>query len=227
LGVLAVSKFLPGLDAVIPPLCAAEGISLARFLAVDAAGSLLWSGFNIGLGYAFSNELAAAIRWAQQFGMVLGMAVGVPIVLYVAWRGLVLVRMIKELQVRRISPPVLAERLQFDSKVAVLDLTNYEEDPAGGEFVEGIPGAFRVDPQLLRKSGRVVVPEDVDIVLYCSTGCDALSARVALGLRDIGVHNVWVLDGGLQAWREHGFAVSPPLDTPEAIAARIGAKLTG
>ena len=43
LPVLCVAKFFPGLDAVMPPLAGAEGVSLARFLALDPVGSLLWS----------------------------------------------------------------------------------------------------------------------------------------------------------------------------------------
>lgn len=222
LGVLCMSKFFPGLDAVIPPLSAAEGISPGPFLAVDAAGSLLWSGFNIGLGFVFSNELAAVTRWAQQFGMVLGLAIGVPIALYVFWRGLALVRMVRELRVRRISAPMLAERLERDDKLAVLDLANFEEEE---DFADGIPGAYRVDPRLLRKSGRVIVPEDVDIILYCSSGSDTVSARAAVSLKRIGVRNVWVLDGGMQAWREYGFPVGQPLEMPHTVAARVGARL--
>ena len=95
LSVLCVAKFVPGLDAVMPPLSGAEGVSLAGFLALDAVGSFLWSGFYVGLGYLFSNELDVAIRWAQHFGTALGIAIGVPIVLYAGWRGLTLVRMIR------------------------------------------------------------------------------------------------------------------------------------
>ena len=67
---------------------------LARFLALDAVGSLLWSACYAGLGYVFSNQLEAAIRWVQHCGTALGIAIAVPIVLYAGWRGLTLVRMI-------------------------------------------------------------------------------------------------------------------------------------
>ena len=67
LPVLCVAKFLPGLDAVMPPLAGAEGVSLAGFLALDAVGSFLWSGVYVGLGYLFSNQLDVAIRWVQTF----------------------------------------------------------------------------------------------------------------------------------------------------------------
>ena len=116
--VLCVAKFLPGLDAVIPPLCGAEGVSLTLFLALDTVGSFLWSSFYVGLGYLFSNELDVAIRWVQHFGTALGFGIGIPIALYAGWRGLVLVRMIRQLRLRRISPPMLARKLKSNSKVA-------------------------------------------------------------------------------------------------------------
>jgi 3-mercaptopyruvate sulfurtransferase SseA len=49
-----------------------------------------------------------------------------------------------------------------------------------------------------------------------------VSARAALGLNRIGVHKVWVLEGGLEAWRQQGFPLSRPLETPEVIAERVG-----
>ena len=97
-----MAKFFPGLGAVLPPLVGAEGISLARFLALDTLGGVLWSGFYAGLGYLFSNEVNIAIRWVRDFGTVVAIGIGIPIGLYVGWRGLVLVRMIRRLQLRRI-----------------------------------------------------------------------------------------------------------------------------
>ena len=81
LPVLCVAKFVPGLDAVMPPIAGAEGVPLARFLALDAVGSLLWSVCYAGLGYVFSNQLESAIRWVQHCGTALGIAIGTPIVL--------------------------------------------------------------------------------------------------------------------------------------------------
>ena len=224
LPIICVAKFIPGLDAVMPPLGGAEGVPIARFLALDAIGSLLWSGCYAGLGFVFANQLNLAIRWVQHCGTALGVAIGVPIVLYAGWRGLTLARVIWELRRRRISPPVLARKLKSDGRVAVLDLTNFEED-GGGESVEAIPGAFLVDPSVLRKVTQIDVPDDVKIILCCPSGSNAVIARAAVGLKRIGVDKVWVLEGGLKAWREHGFPVSRSLDLPEAVAERLGVKL--
>jgi membrane protein DedA with SNARE-associated domain/rhodanese-related sulfurtransferase len=224
LRVLCVAKFLPGLDIVMPPLVGAEGASAAGFLAFDAVGAFLWSGFYVALGYIFSNQVDVAIGWVKHLGTALGIAIGVPIVLYAGWRALALLGMIHRLRLRRISPAMLNRKLKSSSKVAVLDLLNFEED-AEGESLEGIPGAMRVDPSRLRNSPRIAVPDDVEIILYSSSGGDMLSARAAIELNRIGVDKVWVLEGGLKGWREQGFPVSESLEAAEVVAARVGVKL--
>jgi membrane protein DedA with SNARE-associated domain/rhodanese-related sulfurtransferase len=224
LPLLFVYKFVPGLDGLLPPLCGAEGVSAARFIALDTAGSLLWAGCYVGAGYLFSNQLDAAIGRAEHLGTALVVAIGVPFVLYAGWRGLVLVRMIRRLQVRRITPPMLARKLKSRMKVAVLDLMRFEPDTEGPS-VMAIPGAFRVDPARLRTSPQITVPDDVELILYCSSRRDVVSARVAVALERIGLDRVWVLEGGLKAWREQGFPVAQSLEAPEVVAERLGVKL--
>jgi membrane protein DedA with SNARE-associated domain/rhodanese-related sulfurtransferase len=224
LPILFFAKFLPGVDGVLPPLLGAEGVSLAGFLALDTIGSLFWSVSYVGLGYVFSNQLELAIGWAEHFGTALAIAIGVPIVLWAGWRGLALLRMIRRLRVRRISPPMLDRKLKSKSKVAVLDLLGFELE-TDGDSHEAIPGAFRVEPSRLRNSPHITVPADVEIVLYTSSGRDTVCARAALGLNRIGVENVWVLQGGLEAWREKGFPVAPTPELPEVVAERLGVKL--
>jgi membrane protein DedA with SNARE-associated domain/rhodanese-related sulfurtransferase len=226
LPLLCVAKFLPGLDAVIPPLAGAEGVSPAGFLALDAVGSFLWSAFYVGVGYAFSNQLEIAAGWAKHFGTAAGLAIGVPCCLYAGWRGLILILMIRRLEVRRVSPTMLHRKLRSGNRVALLDLQDFEDQTSGEESDFGgspaIPGAFRVDPSRLRNSPHIHVPGDVEIVLYCSSRSDMVSARAALELKRIGVENVWVLEGGLNGWREKGLPLSQSPEAPEAVAERLG-----
>ncbi|HWC16637.1 MAG TPA: VTT domain-containing protein [Terriglobales bacterium] len=222
--VLCVAKFLPGVNFVMPPLVGAEGVSLAVFIALDTLGCFLWSGFYTGLGYLFSNEVDVAIRWVKNFGALFGIVILGPLCVYAAWRGVVLLRMIRRLRLRRIGPAMLFRKLKSNTKTAVLDLLDFEGD-SNSKNQEAIPGAFRVDPSRLQKSPHISVPEDVDVILYSSSGGDAVPARAAVGLQRIGVHNVWVLEGGLKAWREQGFPVAPSPELPELAAARVGVKL--
>jgi membrane protein DedA with SNARE-associated domain/rhodanese-related sulfurtransferase len=224
LPLLCVAKFIPGLDGLMPPLAGAEAVSPTAFLALDAIGSLIWSSFYVGVGYVFSEQLEIAVGWAKHFGTALTLAIGVPFCLYIGWRGLILIRMIRQLRVRLISAPMLHRKLSSGSKLALLDLLDFEEE-TGGESPQAIPGAFRIDPSRLRHSPRIVVPGDVEIVLYCSSRRDIVSARAAVALKRIGVENVWVLEGGLDSWREKGLPLSQFPEAPGAVAERLGVRL--
>src|SRR5580698_543438 len=92
------------------------------------------------------------------------------------------------------------------------------------ESPQAIPGAFRIDPSRLRHSPRIAVPDDVEIVLYCSSRRDVVSARAAVALKRIGVENVWVLEGGLDSWRAKGLPLCQFPEAPGAVAERLGVR---
>jgi rhodanese-related sulfurtransferase len=119
---------------------------------------------------------------------------------------------------------MLDRKLKSKSKIAVLDLLDFELE-AEGESPEAIPGAFRVDPSRLWNAPHIRIADDVQIILYSSSGRDTVCARAAIGLNRIGIRNVWVLEGGLKAWREKGFPVSNFPEAPEVVAERLGVKL--
>ena len=60
LRILLVAKFVPGLDAVAPPLAGTSRTSRIRFLAFDAVGAGLYASVYGGLGYIFSHDLDRA-----------------------------------------------------------------------------------------------------------------------------------------------------------------------
>ena len=106
----------------------------------------------------------------------------------------------------------------------MLDLLNFEGE-TDTESLEAIPGAFQVDPSRLQKSPHITVRDDVEIILYSSSGHDIVSARAAVALKRVGINKVWVLEGGLKAWQEQGFPVSSSLEAPEVVAQRLGVRL--
>jgi len=68
LPLLLVAKFIPGLDAIAPPLAGASRTGRLRFLFVDAVGAGLYSSAYCGLGYVFSHDLDRAAAYASQAG---------------------------------------------------------------------------------------------------------------------------------------------------------------
>ncbi len=219
LRILLVAKFVPGLDGVSPPLAGAEGATINGFLLYDTAGSVLWTAGYVLLGYGFSGQLHRVMRVIDRFGTLMAVVLGVPLLVYVVWRAVFLVRVILHLRLRRISPALLQEKMDTNDKVAVFDLLDYEARE--GE-VAGIPGSVRVDPTRMRNSPRFVIPEGVSIVLYCTSRGELASARVAEHLRKRGFTEVWVLEGGLEAWMQEGRPVTVHLKTPEEVATRLG-----
>jgi membrane protein DedA with SNARE-associated domain/rhodanese-related sulfurtransferase len=219
LRLLLVAKFIPGLDGVSPPLAGAEGATVPLFLAYDAAGSLLWSAAYVMLGFAFSRQLEAVEGLIGHFGTLLALLVGVPLGVFVFWRGMNVVRMIRHLRLRRISPAMLELKLKENPRVAIFDLMYYE---ARDGAMAGIPGALRIDPARARTTQRLEFPAGMEVVLYCSSRNEFASARVAENLQKLGFQDVWVLEGGLEAWVLEGRPVTTELTTPVLLAERLG-----
>jgi membrane protein DedA with SNARE-associated domain/rhodanese-related sulfurtransferase len=219
---LIVAKFIPGLDGVTPPLAGIEGSSRLAFLAYDSLGSLLWSVLYAFLGYLFASRLAVIAASVARFGHVLVAAVAIPLAFYIARRVWVMVQMLRHLRLRRITPLLLHQKITSGEQVAIVDLLRFEEGPEGHA---GIPGAVRMEPARLRSRIRVVVPANVGIVLYCSSSGELTSARVAVALQKMGISNVWVLEGGLAAWKKEGLPVTVHLSTSSEVTKRFGIKI--
>jgi membrane protein DedA with SNARE-associated domain len=68
---LLLCKFVPGLDAVVPPMAGTSRTSRLRFLAIETAGAGLYSGAYAGLGYVFSHDLNRTATCASRAGTFL------------------------------------------------------------------------------------------------------------------------------------------------------------
>ena len=126
------------------------------FVGYDGAGALLWSSTYVLLGFVFAHQLDGVIHLIQRFGTMLALVVGVPLLLYVALRGLHLWRVIRQLRLRRISPAMLQQKIDEHGKIAIFDLLNYEAQRGGSS------GHTRGDARgsdRMRTSPRVTIPE--------------------------------------------------------------------
>jgi membrane protein DedA with SNARE-associated domain len=92
LPLLLVAKFIPGLDAVAPPLAGISCTSRFRFLAFDTAGAGLYACAYGGLGYAFSHSLDRAAAYVSRAGELffalafIGICIYAALSLYRRWR---------------------------------------------------------------------------------------------------------------------------------------------
>jgi membrane protein DedA with SNARE-associated domain len=81
--ILLLAKFVPGLDAVAPPLVGTSRTTRLRFLAFETAGAALWSVAYAGLGYAFSRDVNRATAYAATAGNVFAAVAFVGVILAV------------------------------------------------------------------------------------------------------------------------------------------------
>lgn len=159
---MLIAKFIPGLNAVAAPLAGDSGIALAKFLTVDAAGVVIWSGAYIGAGYLFSTQLELALLYIERLGsgfaaLVLAAAVG-----WILWKYIQRRRFLRRLDVARITPEELLERIDAGEDMYIVDLRG----GSGGDAA-AVPGAVRISAEELAARSREI-PRDREIILVCS-----------------------------------------------------------
>jgi membrane protein DedA with SNARE-associated domain/rhodanese-related sulfurtransferase len=202
---LMVAKFVPGFAAVATGLSGVVRTSVPRFLFFDAIGAALWSGVPVVLGALFHHALdkaIAALEGAGRWGLV---AIGSALVIYLAVKVLQRRRLIRALRMARVTPDELNVMLQSSQRPLIVDVRSLQSQREGR-----IPGAVWLDIQAfdasLRASGLEHGSAD-EVIVYCSCPNEASAAGVARQLMTAGFTRVRPLAGGIDAWRERGFAV--------------------
>jgi membrane protein DedA with SNARE-associated domain/rhodanese-related sulfurtransferase len=195
---LLYSKFVPGYSIVVLPLAGAARVSLARFLAWDGFGNLLWAGSAVGLGRLFHGAVGRMLEYLRQLGFwSLGLAVA-GLALVVAMKWWERRRFYKLLRLARITVAELRDLVDGGQAPAIVDVRT------GRSFaVQHIPGAMRMTLEELGEK-LAELPLDGEIVLYCNCPNEASAARVARALMDRGFTRVRPLEGGLDAWISAG-----------------------
>lgn len=219
LRLLLIAKFVPGLDGICPPLAGMLGASRTAFLAHDAVGASIWVGAYIGCGFLFARQLDKVAQNISAVATAVILIFGIPLMFFFVRKIAQLALMLRLLRPLQIDPRELKTRLDSGEKFGVVDLLRFEEDPEG---VATIPGAVRLDPLELRRKKRIVVPDDVNLVVYSRSRGSFVCARVAVAMRKHGIRNVHVLAGGLEAWKSLGFPLSDEFADMEAEVARLG-----
>ena len=198
---LLVAKFVPGLNSVAAPIAGQIGMSYEKFLVCDAGGALLWS-LSVTLGGRFFGDMLR--RNTHVFSWTLH-SLGVFFVLlfigFLVWRMLQRRAFLKSVRMARLEPQELKGMMDRGQPLFIVDLRHpldYLPDP------RTLPGALSLTPdKLMEQSARI--PRDEEIVLFCTCPSEATAARMALRLRQMGIHRVRPLRGGYDAWKRLGY----------------------
>jgi membrane protein DedA with SNARE-associated domain len=86
LPLLLVAKFVPGLDAIAPPLAGTSRARRIRFLAFESIGASLYASVYGGLGYMFSHDLNRAAAYVSRAGRLSLFVALIGVCIYLVYR---------------------------------------------------------------------------------------------------------------------------------------------
>jgi membrane protein DedA with SNARE-associated domain/rhodanese-related sulfurtransferase len=221
---LLFAKFVPGVSLVSMPLAGAIRMPRWRFLATDLAGCMLWSGTYLIVGKIFHRQITRLIEALGLFGRQAGVIAVVLLGLFVGWKYFQRWRLRRELRINRITPRAALDLLMSGAPITVVDLRNPAEIEQEG-FI--IAGARVLRPADLRDRSHEI-PDDHDVILYCSCPNEVTSARVALELKRAGIRKVHPLEGGFEAWRTLDLPIERyPEAVPDIISGDVAQQIDG
>jgi membrane protein DedA with SNARE-associated domain/rhodanese-related sulfurtransferase len=213
---LLFAKFVPGLSTVAAPIAGQTGMSYPRFLAWDAAGSLIWGETFILAGRFFGDlakKSAPFFAWLGHFAIFIFAAMVLGFLAHRIWKQRKFLQQVRELRLEPSELKAMLDAAETGGTLPpfIVDLRHpldYLPDP------RVLPGALRIGPNELRQHSEII-PRDRDVILYCTCPSEETSAKLALQLHKMGVYRVRPLRGGFDGWKEAGYPlVDYVTDTP-------------
>ena len=216
---LFAAKFIIGLGPVAAALSGHFGIHILRFFSYGAMGSLAWILTYLVIGYIFSDQLEDIAEYLARFGIWFLIFLAAAMAAYLIYRYMKRQRILRELNIPKISTEDLRRMVDNNEDVMIIDLRS-TLDIAASPYA--IPGAIQMSMEEL-KGKLQEIPKDKEIALYCACPNEATSATAALLLQKNGIIKARPLAGGVEAWRRDNLPVKFLKDsqTPEAIISHV------
>jgi membrane protein DedA with SNARE-associated domain/rhodanese-related sulfurtransferase len=192
--VLIFAKFVPGINTMAPPLAGSMNMRPLQFLGLDLIGAALYTGAFWGAGYLFSGFIGMIAGAYTRFGTILSVVIVLLVAGWLGYHAFLWVRSRNLSPVTRVTVAEIAKRLHA---VALFDVRSHGYYEAGAMRIHG---SSRLEPNALQQ-GAFTLPEDKEIVLYCTCYREATSERAARFLAGRGI-KVSVIEGGFQAWKK-------------------------
>ena len=181
---LVFAKFVPGINAMSPPLAGSMNMRTAQFLQFDLAGVLLYVGTYFSVGYVFSSAIGNITKSYQTFSQVLGWALIVVLMSYLGSQ----VWLWRKGRAQRPVPSVSAA--EAASAMSAGDAVIYDVRSHGyyDPKAKRIQGSRRLEPNALHQIEEEF-PAGKQVYVYCTCLRDATSALVVQELQTKGVRS--------------------------------------
>jgi len=161
---LLVARFIPGFNAIAPPLAGVFRMNFLSFLFYDGLGAGLWVGVFVGLGYLFRDQIEELFLYAQRMGIFLAVILIGILAVFLFWKYTQRRKFLRQLLMARITPEELKEKLDGGEEVVILDVRHFMEFQADPRT---LPGAFYIPLEQLNENHQRI-PRDREVVVYCN-----------------------------------------------------------
>ncbi len=163
---LLFAKFVPGINAMAPPLAGSMKMRAGQFLRLDVAGVLIYV-FSYGAaGFIFRDIFHALVGGLNAFGRTAEWLIGIGIVGYVAYRAWLYGKYRLDRFVPRVTASEVAARLMkgAPTQIVIADVRSHGYYDAGALRVRG---SIRLEPNNLDEALEALSKE-IPIYLYCT-----------------------------------------------------------
>jgi membrane protein DedA with SNARE-associated domain/rhodanese-related sulfurtransferase len=199
---VSVSKFVPGLGLITPPLMGSTAVDSRIYAAWDLTSVVAWATFWLLGGAAAERELHMLLGFVRsRGGTVVDILLGTGLI-YLLYR-----LHLRRRERRKFADTAAQRAARARRRIApprVLDAR-----PAG-PALDGprrIPGALALDPHSPEQLDDAL--RAYDSVIYCICPDSATASEVTQRMRSNGYTRIRALPGGLDAWQRRGFPVEP------------------
>ena len=200
---LVFAKFVPGINAMAPPLAGSMNMRLAQFLGLDFMGASLYIGAYFSVGFLFSGALGAITRNYVAFGRGFTWLVILALAGYLGYQVWMWRRARALRTVPFVSPAEAAQALSSEGAL-IYDVRSHGYYDRKAMRVQG---SKRLEPNGIHQV-ELEIPAGTPVYLYCTCLRDATSTRVGHHLLERGMR-VAVIQGGLRAWKKAGLPLEP------------------
>ena len=223
---VSISKFVPGLGLITPPLMGTTAVDARIYALWDVMSALGWATFWLLGGAVVERELHMLRALVESRGGTLAdllLAAALAYLLYrlsVRYRGrrlLVRAASMQSSVQSSMQPALPAPKIAHGwRRMAPSQVFDARPGASVLDSPHSIPGALALDPHSPEQIDSVLHAHDM--VIYCICPDSATALEVSQRMRDKGYTRIRALRGGLDAWQRRGFPVGLPANADGQIA---------
>lgn len=161
---LLISKFIPGMNTMAPPLAGIFHMRRSKFFFFNGLGTVVFVGSFSGLGYMLAEEMEKYFERILNAGGWVGGILMAALTAFIFLKYLHRRQIAHKLAIPRIMPDFVKKRIDGGEDLLIVDVRSDMEMEADPLI---LPGSYHVPLEQIEKNPHAF-PPDRDIIFYCN-----------------------------------------------------------